>query len=135
MESVDYHNLEGELWLARGDSARAKDSFLAAVREYQQYISHIGLARSLESQMQWNSSIAEWQAVLAAWGEILQNGFPPDLVIAHLALARIYRQINDAEHSRDQYEEVLRSWEDADDLIQSGQARRELRQLIATAKH
>ncbi|MGB8772918.1 MAG: tetratricopeptide repeat protein, partial [Terriglobales bacterium] len=60
---------------------------------------------------------------------LLQNDFPPDLVYAHLQLARAYRQMNNRDLARTHYEEVLQMWQHADELPLLSDARRELQAL------
>ena len=67
--------------------------------------------------------------VVAEKGEILQNGFPPDLAIAHLELARVYLQMNNRDLARNHYGEALRMWQHADESIQFREGQRGLREL------
>jgi serine/threonine protein kinase/lipoprotein NlpI len=128
-----FHNLEGEIWLAASTPQQAEQSFAAAVEEYPQTLSHAGLARAYQEQKRWDSAASQWEQVLLGKGEILQDGFPPDLVIAHLQVAQAYREMNKPELARNHYEEVLRMWQHADDIPTLRHAKRELTQLNATS--
>jgi len=129
-----FHNLEGEIFLAEKKVKQAEAAFLAAAAEYPQVFSHIGLARTYEAQRRWDFAAGDWEAVLRARGEILQNGFPPDLVLAHLELARAYRNLGDRDRARTHYDEVLRLWQRAEGLSWFREARREAQELTLESK-
>jgi tetratricopeptide (TPR) repeat protein len=129
-----FHNLEGEILLADKRLNQAEAAFQAAVADYPQALSHTGLAHIYEAQQRWQLASPEWERVLHARGEILQNGFPPDLVFAHLELGRGYRKLGDRERARNHYDEVLRLWEHADDLPSLREARREAQELTLERK-
>jgi tetratricopeptide (TPR) repeat protein len=102
---------------------------MSAAQEYPQVLSHAGLARAYRAQKRWDLAAPEWEQVLRGKGEILQDGFPPDLAYAHLQLARMYREMNNRDLARSHYEEVLRMWQHADDLPLIRDAKRELQEL------
>jgi len=81
----------------------------------------------------WDASAQEWEKVLSEKGEILQNGFPPDLAIAHVELARMYRLMNNRDLAREHYEEALRMWQHADEFALLRDAQRELGELAPGA--
>jgi tetratricopeptide (TPR) repeat protein len=125
----NFHNLEGEILLAEAKPGQAEISFAASDRGFAPFISSSGLARAYHAQRRWNLSAQEWEKLLGERNEILQNGFPLDLVVAHLELARVYRKMNNSELARKQYEEVLRMWQHADKLTLLWDAKRELLEL------
>jgi tetratricopeptide (TPR) repeat protein len=124
-----FHNLEGEIWMAAARPKEAEQSFMSAAQEYPQVLSHAGLARAYRAQKRWDLAAHEWEQVLRGKGEILQDGFPPDLVYAHLQLARVYREMNHPDLARNHYEEVLRMWQHADELPVLRGTKRELQEL------
>lgn len=129
----NFHNLEGEILLAEGKLAPAELAFAASDQGLAQFISSIGLARAYQAQKRWDVAAQQWEKVLGEKDQILQNGFPPDLVIAHLELARVYRELNNRDLSRKHYEEVISMWQHADDLPLLRQSKLELQQLASEA--
>ena len=125
----NFHNLEGEILLAEAKPGQAEISFAASDQGFAEFISSIGLARAYQAQKRWDVSARQWEKVLGDRDEILQNGFPPDLVIAHLELARVYRQMKNHDLARKHYEEVLRMWQHADELPLLRKAKFELQEL------
>jgi eukaryotic-like serine/threonine-protein kinase len=123
------HNLEAEIQLAESSPADAEISFSASRQAFSSFISYAGLARTYQAQRRWTLAAEEWEGVLARKGEILQSGFPFDLAIAQLELARTYCQLNQSNLARQHYEETLRMWERADDFHLLQDARREFRAL------
>jgi len=122
-------NLAGEMALAQGRFGQAVESFSAAVTEYPQYASHEGLARAYQAQHDWDRAIAAWRQVLGDRGEILQDSFPAEWVVAHLELGRVYRSQNDLAKARSEYEEFFRIWQNADELLVRQQALHEWREM------
>jgi tetratricopeptide (TPR) repeat protein len=129
----NFHNLEGEILLAEAKPAQAAVAFAASDQGLAQFISSIGLARAYQAQKRWDIAAQHWEKVLSEKDQILQNGFPPDLVIAHLELARVYRQMNNRDLARKHYEEVLSLWQHADDLPLLRQSKLEMQQLASEA--
>lgn len=125
-----FFNLEGEIWMAAGKPKEAEKSFALAAQEYPQFLSHMGLASAYQTQKRWDLAAREWERVLQSKGEILQDGYPPDLVNAQLQLARVYREMKNLDLSRSHYQEVLRQWQNADSHRWVADARRELKELI-----
>ena len=125
-----FENLEGEIWLAAARPEEAESSFATAAQRYPESFSHAGLARVYQAQKRWALAAQEWEQVLHRKGEILQYGYPPDLVFAHLQLARAYGQLNNRDLARSHYEEILRMWQNADALPLVRDARRELQELM-----
>ena len=129
----NFHNLEGEILLAEAKPQQAEIPFSISAQAFAPFVSSIGLARSYQAEGRWEISARQWEKVLGERGEILQNGFPPDLPIAHLELARVYRQMRNRDLARKHYEEALRMWQHADELTLLRDAQRELRELVPEA--
>jgi serine/threonine protein kinase/tetratricopeptide (TPR) repeat protein len=125
-----YRNLEAEIALVEGKSDQAVKSLQAAVVEYPRSLSHLDLARAYQTRSKWKLTAPEWEVVLQKRGEILQDGFPPDLVVAQLYLARAYRKLKLVPQARTHYEEFLHLWQAADDLSVRRQALLELQEMI-----
>lgn len=124
-----FYLLAGEIALAERDHGRAIDSFLAAAKHYPQFFSPLGLARAFQAQQNWQESARYWQQVLDVRGQILLNGFPPDLALAQLELARALRNLKKPESARVYYERFLQRWKGADKLPLRKQAEIELASL------
>jgi tetratricopeptide (TPR) repeat protein len=129
----NFHNLEGEILLAEAKTQQAEIPFSISAQAFAPFISATGLARAYQAEGRWDLSAGEWEKVLGEGAEILQNGFPPDLAIAHLELARVYRQMNNRDLARKHYEQALRMWQHADELTLLRDAQRELRELAPEA--
>jgi len=127
------HDLEGEILLAEAKPQQAEIPFSNSAPAFTPFISSTGLARAYQAQRRWDASAQEWETVLSEKGEILQNGFPPDLAIAHIELARMHRLMNNFDLARKHYEEALRMWQHADELTLLRDAQRELRELVPEA--
>jgi len=128
-------NLAGEIALAQGKFGSAVESFSAAEAEYPRFASHEGLARVYQAQSDWNRAAAGWQKVLQDRGEILQDSFPADWVVAHLELGRVYQHLSDSAKARREYEEFFRTWKDADELPVRQQALQEWQQMTGEMYH
>jgi tetratricopeptide (TPR) repeat protein len=107
------HHLRGELAFAERRIDAAVVALAAALAEFQSPYSHAALARAFEAQARWPEARAEWQAVLAARGHLLRDGFPPDLVQAHVHLGRTHERLGEQAHARRQYELALAMWKGA----------------------
>ena len=121
-----YHELEGEIGLADGKPDDAGRAF-GNGEEYPHAPAHAGLARVYQEQRRWDDAAREWEQVLVRRGEILQNGFPPDLVSAHVALARVYEHLNNETQSRSEREEAVRMWKQADQSALLRETRHDVR--------
>ena len=124
-----FHNLEGEILLAEARPQQAEISFSFSAPSFAPFVSSTGLARAYQAERRWELSAAQWETVLGEKGEILQNGFPPDVALAHLELARVYLQMNNRDLARKHYGEALRMWQHADECTQFPEAQRGLREL------
>jgi tetratricopeptide (TPR) repeat protein len=125
----NFRNLEGEIFLAQSAPNRAEIPFSASSPAFSSFISTAGLARTYQLQGRWDLAAEKWQNVLHCKGEILQSGFPLDLPVAHIELARVYRQLNHPDLSRQQYEEALGMWTHADEFTLFREAKSELGSL------
>jgi len=123
-----YDNLEGEIRLSEKVDGQAETSFLASASEYPDSFSHIGLARAYAAQGKAELAGQEWETVLRAKGEMLQDSFVPDLIAAHLGLARACAYF-DRQRAGAQYNEFLQLWQNADDLPMLREAHREAQDL------
>jgi tetratricopeptide (TPR) repeat protein len=124
-------NLEGEIWLADAKPGQAEISFSVPCQAFSPFIAATGRARAYQAERRWELAAAEWQKVLDQSGEILQSGFPPDLAVTHLELARVYHRMNGLDLARKHYEEALRMWQHADELNLLRDAKREYQELGA----
>jgi tetratricopeptide (TPR) repeat protein len=122
--------LQGEIALAQKTPNQAVAAFLEADSTYPQASSHIELASAYEAMHDWRHAADQWQLVLNARGEILQEEFPADLVLAHLQLARASDHLGDAVAARQHYEQFLQLWQQGDDLPQRREAKGELQALL-----
>lgn len=123
------HNLEGEIRLAEGKPVEAGSTFVAAAQDFAQALPHLGLARAYEMEGEPGAAAREWEQVLASSGQVLHNGFPPELAYADLRLARIYREASNSEQARNHYKSFLKRWPQADDVQLLANVNRELRGL------
>jgi tetratricopeptide (TPR) repeat protein len=125
-----YYNAGGEIALAERNPKEAIEMFSAALAAYPRFMSHEGLARAFQQQLDSSRAAVEWKQVLQAKGEILQDASPADWVLAHLELGRTYRYGGDPAAADSQYQEFLSLWRQADDLPIRRLALRELRQPL-----
>jgi tetratricopeptide (TPR) repeat protein len=124
-------NLQGEILLAENKPAEAERAFLEPDPRFR---SHIGLAHAYQAQQRWDAAAQEWEKVLSATGEILRSDFPPDLLLAHLQLARAYHTLGDPDRALSHYQELLRLLRNADDIPIFHQAKREAEQFASEIK-
>jgi tetratricopeptide (TPR) repeat protein len=124
-----FYNLQGEFFLAQKKPQEAIDSFLKADTEMPWFISHDGLARGYEQLGDLKNAAAEWQKVLKSRGEIFHDGFPPEWILAHLNLARIYHRQNNLIEAQQSYATFHKLWQDADPTPIRTKAFREWQQL------
>jgi tetratricopeptide (TPR) repeat protein len=125
----NFHNLEGEVQLAEAKPEQAAISFAASNEGFSRFISSAGLARAYQAQRLWGLSAQAWEKVISERNEILQSGFPPDLAVAHLQLARVYGEMNNRDLALKHYGEIVRMWQHGDDLPVLQHARHELEDL------
>jgi serine/threonine protein kinase/tetratricopeptide (TPR) repeat protein len=107
--------LEGEIAARTGGLVRAADLFKEADAAFPVYRAHAGLARLAEARQDWQSAAAEWRQVVAARGDILRHGFPADLVLGHLQLARANAKLGRVEDAQAGYNRVIAAWQQGDD--------------------
>ncbi len=89
----DFRTLEGEILIAQGALPGAEISFLASSPTFSSSVANAGLARVYSRERRLDLAAEQWQEVLSGEGEILQNGYPPDVVMAHIELARAHREL------------------------------------------
>ena len=77
----------------------------------------------------WTNAARQWERFLLRQGEILLTGFPTDLALAHLELARLYRRLGDRAGAQGHYRKFLAMWRQADNQALYRQAADELRAL------
>lgn len=119
----------GEIASAHHNYGAAVRLFSAANDLYPMVLSHQSLARVYQIQGDWVHAIVEWQKVLAAKGEILQDHSPIDWVLAHLELARAYSLAKDFTSAEQRYTDFLKIWNGADPLPATIQAHAELQTI------
>lgn len=124
--------VRGELALLEKQPALAVDLFQRALGEYPDSLSHIGHARAYEALSDRAAADKAWQAVAAARGEILRDGYPPDWAIAHLARGRLLESA-DVTAARGEYGLVVEAWRAADPLSLVREPTEALRRLDAAA--
>ena len=130
-----FHDLAGEIALAQGKLGPAAKLFSEAMTENGRFSSHEGLARTYQAQHDWDRAAAGWRQVLEDRGEILQDYFPGDWVVAHVELGRVYRRLGDLAKARSEYEEFLRIWQQADDVPVRQQALSEWHEIVREMQH
>ncbi len=104
--------LSGEIMLAENRLREALDAFERAAAATPSYAAWTGLARTHERRQAVDLAIAQWERVLGAKGEILQDGFPLDVGLAHLSLARLSRRRGQAARACEHYAIVEGIWRD-----------------------
>jgi len=107
--------LEGEIAARRGHGDRASHLFKEADAAFPTYHAHVELAQLAERRSDWQSAAAEWRQVVAARGAILRHGFPVDVVIADLQLARANARLGRIADARAGYSRVIAAWQNSDD--------------------
>lgn len=125
----DFRTLEGEILIAEGVLEGAEVSFSASSPAFSSSIANAGLARVYMRQRRLDMAAEQWQKVIQHQGEILQNGYPPDLGIAHVELARALRKLGRFDDARQHYQEALRMWAHANELSLVSEVKRELAEL------
>jgi tetratricopeptide (TPR) repeat protein len=121
--------LQGEIALAAAEPAQARSLLSAAQETYPQAATFVPLALAGERQTDWTGVQRYWNSLLQNKGEVLQEEFPADLVLAHLHLARAARRLGDDSAARRHYQDFLQLWQQGDNIPQLRQAAREL-QLV-----
>jgi tetratricopeptide (TPR) repeat protein len=89
----------------------------------------MGLARAFEAQGRWEDAGREWQSVLESRGEILRDGFPPDLVLAWLGLGHARENQGQSGQALQYYQHVVDAWREADLVAPLADARSAIRRL------
>jgi tetratricopeptide (TPR) repeat protein len=110
--SCVYH-LKGMLALSQRQAEQALIEFRRADNEYRSYWSHWGMAKAFALGAQSIEVAREWREVADARGEILRDGFPPDLVEAELELGHAYARLNQPAKAREFYQRVIDAWKRA----------------------
>jgi len=93
--------LQGEIALQErrpADAASLQDKALL-LRPW--YMYSRARAEAREARGDWSGAADAWKALLQAKGQILQDGFPPDLAIAQARLARAGAQLHPAANRKD----------------------------------
>ncbi len=122
-------SLAGEIALGEGRIPDAVDAFQKALASMPASWPHTGLARAYVRQQNWLSASEEWNKVIAAKGEIMRDGNPADWVLAHLELARVYRQLGNLPQARSHYQVFLQTWSGGDDFALRRQATQEFEEI------
>ena len=110
------HLVQAELTLAAGRAKEAVDLNIAAAGDYPSHFSNLGLARAYRALGDRERSAQALARVLEQSGEILRYGFPADVALAHLDLARLRRDLGDEAVGRRHFAAFLDTWKDAKDL-------------------
>ncbi|MCI0615493.1 tetratricopeptide repeat protein, partial [bacterium] len=122
-------NLKGEIFLAQQRPKQAIQSFLTAYVERPLVASHHGMARAYLQLGDLKNAAVEWKRAVDSRGEFLQDGFPPEWILAHLELARVYQRLNNPTLSAQYYQQFLTIWQNADAMPIRDEAVRELNEL------
>ncbi len=101
------HHVRGLLALSQRHAESALDEFRRANAEYQSYLSHSGMARAFQLTGQWVEVAREWREVVDGRGEVLRDGFPPDLIAAQLELGQAYERLNQPARAREYDQQVV----------------------------
>lgn len=126
--------LQGELARLGGRYDEAAGNFSRARALYPHYLALQARARVQQRQRRWKEAAADWEAVASLRGEVMRDGFPADLVLAHLELGRIYARLGDTTRASQDYRRFLEAWQDADDAVAAlGEGRTEWQQLTGKA--
>jgi hypothetical protein len=126
--SCVYHS-RGMLALAQRQAEQALAEFRRADGEYRSYWSHWGMAKAFALGAQPIELAREWREVADARGEILRDGFPPDLVEAELELGHAYVRLNQPLKAREFYGRVVDAWKRAGNETLTREATRALVRL------
>jgi predicted Zn-dependent protease len=114
-DSAYRDNLAGEIALAEAISAEAERLFSASLAAYPLALSHQGLARVYEVQQNWPMAAKEWEAFLNSRGEVFQDDYPADWVLAHVFFARVKSlHLKDIDGARTEYKKFLGTWKESD---------------------
>ncbi len=116
--------------MIEGDSSRAVSLFRQAMTAAADPLLYRALALAYQRQEKWELASQEWERFLAARGVILQNGFPPDLVEAHLNLARLFVRRGEHGAAEKHYRNVLEFWSEDNSVPLRRAAAHELRKVI-----
>jgi tetratricopeptide (TPR) repeat protein/tRNA A-37 threonylcarbamoyl transferase component Bud32 len=109
--------LQAKIAAKSGRTAKAADLFKEANAAYPTYHAHIGLAELAQSRLDWHAAAAEWRQVVAARGDILRHGFPADLVLADLQLARMGAKLGESVEAQAGYDRIVAAWQNGDDSM------------------
>jgi DNA-binding winged helix-turn-helix (wHTH) protein/tetratricopeptide (TPR) repeat protein len=114
-DSAYRDNLAGEIALAEARTTEAERLFSASLAAYPLALSHQGLARVYEAQQNWPMAAKEWEAFLDSRGEVFQDDYPADWVLAHVFFARVKsHHLQDIDGARTEYKKFLGTWEESD---------------------
>lgn len=122
-------SLRGEIETAEGRLPAAIESYRQALAAMPWAWTQAGLARAYARQRDWAAARDAWLQVIAAKGQILRHDCAADWVLAHLELARVYRELGDRENALNDYEKFLKLWAHADPLPLVEAAKRESQAL------
>ncbi len=128
-----YWNLAGEIALAESKPEGAIEAFQSAESAYPGALPHFGMARAYEAKREWDSALQQWQLVVDATGEILQDWSPVMLTEAELGMARDSRQSHREPEARFHYQNALQLWRGTDDNHFRHQVQAELQSLENSA--
>jgi len=108
-------HLAGDIARVRGRLPEAVEAYQASAAAYPNYLAHQGLATIYDTQHQATGAMREWEAVVAARGDVIRNGFPVDWVVAQLRLARLYTAAGDIARAAASCAAARTAWAHADD--------------------
>jgi predicted Ser/Thr protein kinase/tetratricopeptide (TPR) repeat protein len=122
----------GCLALVRGRAGEARDLLEPITRGSAFHARHFVLAQAFEELGLWRDAAAEYELILE--NAYKARFYAPLSLLDRFRLARVYERLGDSARARQQYEQFLTDWKDADpDIPEVIEARKRLLELGGTA--
>ena len=102
--------LEGQIARAEGDSVKAARLARESAVSRRWYECWKCLAQASYELNDWPGAVEAWTRVLQHSGQLLQDGVPTDLGLAHVGLARAFERGGQIESARDHVRKVRSQW-------------------------
>jgi class 3 adenylate cyclase/tetratricopeptide (TPR) repeat protein len=107
-------SLRGHVALQQGELGVAADAFPRAERAYPRTNVYEGMAGMAAAREQWEDAAGVWEKVTTARGEIIQQDFPGDWILAHLEQARAFQKMGSVHRYEQRLGFVKSKWRKAD---------------------